>query len=371
MQSDRSCSIQRRRSLATAVALAAMALAPASGFAGERLALVGGPFEIRAPFTDFNPHYLAVARARDAGSFVAVWDESAGPSWLVRAQLFDATGLLGGAALEVNPTTTAYVSAPARVSSDAAGGFLVAWSGAPASGGESWSIWSRRFSAAGTPVGGETRLNGVTSALLDEPTVAMAADGAFTAAWAQQGSGVWFQRYDLRGSPLLAGDQPLPAEGVSPFDFFAPTVAIDPEDGSFVVVRRTRQGPSPASSSCTNFRYGIDLVGQTYSAAGEAVGASSLRASGTGRWVQAAPRLARAPRQRRVPRRMGPRQLLGHGARRSHRARRPRGRHSLGSVRAHDRRRRVTRRCGRRSRPLRCRLEQRCRQRRASIRSLR
>jgi hypothetical protein len=246
---------------------------PSSALAGEGLALVGGPFEIREAFTDFDPHFLAVTRARDAGSFVAVWDESAGNAWMVRARRYDAAGhVLDPAPIEVNPTIRYWLQAPARVGADAAGGFVVVWAGS-AQASDSPSIWGRRFTPAGAPDSAEARLNGATSGSLDEPALAMAAAGSSVAAWSEPGAAVWFQRYDSAGSSLLAGDQSLPAEGVGAYDSFAPAVAIDPDTEVFVVVRRTRQGPSPSDPACTNFRFGVELVGQLYSPAGETIGA--------------------------------------------------------------------------------------------------
>ncbi|MFN8093442.1 MAG: hypothetical protein U0599_14710 [Vicinamibacteria bacterium] len=264
------------RAPANLTALACLVLlaltVPGWSLADERLRLVGGPFEIRSAFTDFNPHYLALSRSRDSGSFVAVWDESPIGFWTVRARRFGPSGLpLDSAPLEVTPAGTTFVYAPAQVASDAAGGFVVAWSGRV--GNDPWNIWGRWYSPTGAPASAERRMNAPTSALLDEPTVAMAADGRSVAAWTDwTNGGVWFQSYDPAGDTLLAGDHPLPIEGVGAYDFFEPTVSIDPGSGTFVVVRRTRQGPSPADPACTNFRFGVDLVGQLFSESGEPIG---------------------------------------------------------------------------------------------------
>ncbi len=264
----------RRASLTVALLAAGLSGWPLPA-AGQGLVTVGEPFEIRAPFVDYNPHGLDVAMARDTGSFVVVWDENrlGPPSWLVRARRFDRSARpLDAMPLDVSLSTTSSFSLPARVASDARGPFVVAWSGTP-SGAEPLSIWSRRFGPDGVPVAGESRLNGSTAASLDELSLAMAPDGQFVAAWVEWGSGVWFQKYDANAQSILAGDQPLPIEGVSPYDGFAPTVAVDPADGSFVIVRRTRLGPSPSDPAC-NSRWGVDMVGQRYTASGEPIGAS-------------------------------------------------------------------------------------------------
>jgi hypothetical protein len=254
-------------------ALVAGALFPSGVATAQQLVPVGGAFEIHDPFTDYNPHGLDVAMARDAGSFVVAWDESDVMDWLVRARRFDAEGRpLDTEPIDVNPSTRGYFST-ARVAADAWGGFLVAWSGSASRlGGEPWSIWGRRFTPDGTPLAPEAPLNAPTSGLLDQPAVAMAPDGQSVAAWTEWESGVWYQRYDSIGEPVLPGDQPLPAEGLLPFDYAPPTVAIDPEDGRFVVVRGTRQGSSPSDPGCASSRWGLDLVGQRFSSTGETLG---------------------------------------------------------------------------------------------------
>lgn len=266
-------SILSRLPIPALFALVAGALVPSGTATAQQLVPVGGSFEIRAPFTDYNPHGLDVAMARDTGSFVVAWDENDGIDWLVRARRFDAEGrLLDSEPIDVNPSTKGYFST-ARVAADASGGFLVAWSGSASRlGGEPWSIWSRRFTPNGAPMGPESQLNAPTSGLLDQPAVAMAPDGQSVAAWTERESGVWYQRYDSSGEPVLSGDQPLPAEGLSPYDYAPPTVAIDPEDGSFVVVRGTRQGSSPSDPGCTSPRWGLDLAGQRFSSTGETLG---------------------------------------------------------------------------------------------------
>ena len=257
-------------------ALVAGALVPSGVAAAEQFVPVGGPFEIRAPFTDYNPHGLDVAMARDTGSFVVAWDENAAMDWQVKARRFDRDGHpIDFTPIDVNPETRGWLNFPARIAADASGGFLVAWSGSASQVGEPWSIWGRRFEPSGASLGPESPLNAPTSGLLDQPATAMANDGAFVAAWSQYESGEyvsgWLQGFAPDGVGQLPADQQLPPDGLLPWDSGPTAAAIDPSNGHFVVVRRTRLGPSEGNPTCPSAQWGVDLVGHLFSTAGQPI----------------------------------------------------------------------------------------------------
>ena len=112
-----------------------------------------------------------------------------------------------GGEFRVNPVTTFTQSRP-EVASDAVGNFVAVWQDAVADG-SSYGIYARRFSAAGQPLGaGEFRVNTGTIGSQSNPAVAMAPDGDFVVAWqsvhengaAENADGVYAQRYKADGT---------------------------------------------------------------------------------------------------------------------------------------------------------------------------
>src|SRR5262245_44419699 len=91
------------------------------------------------------------------------------------------------------------------VARDADGDFVVTWGGNQP-GSTSWDVYAQRYSASGTPLGGEFRVNTFTGSDQYPPAVAMDADGDFVIAWSsigQDGSGwgVYARRYAADGTP--------------------------------------------------------------------------------------------------------------------------------------------------------------------------
>jgi large repetitive protein len=136
--------------------------------AGNR---IGGEFVLNTYTTGFQ----SVPDVADAnGNFVAVWS---GPTGLV-GQTFDAAGNRTGVEFQVNADTS---GGPARVAAAPDGRFVVAWfDRADGSGG---GVSAQRFTASGTKVGAELRVNSYTTGDQGLPSVAMDAHGRFTAVW--------------------------------------------------------------------------------------------------------------------------------------------------------------------------------------------
>src|SRR4051812_15064940 len=105
----------------------------------------------------------------------------------------------------VNTVTMARQEFP-RLAADADGDLVATWYSA-GQDGDSYGVYAQRYSAAGSPLGGEFRVNSFTTGNQRLPAVAMDAAGDFVIAWqstAQDGDfyGVFAQRYTSAGMPL-------------------------------------------------------------------------------------------------------------------------------------------------------------------------
>lgn len=184
----------------------------------------------------------AVARSAD-GDYVVVWAGNGSQTDNVDAagvffQRYDASGEAQGVETRVNTTTAGTQASPA-VAMDAAGNFVIAWSGngAQADQVDADGIFVQRFDAAGVPQGSETRANTTTANVQDLPAVAADADGDFIVVWQSlgqdgSGQGVYGQRFDAAGAAQGA------EFGVNDYTSGSQrdaSVAMD-QDGNFVVV---------------------------------------------------------------------------------------------------------------------------------------
>jgi hypothetical protein len=188
--------------------------------AGVRL---GGEFQANG-FTTSNQRLPSVS-ASPAGGFVVAWRTlfMDGNSYGVAVRRFDSAGSPVGMEFVANTFTTGYQAGLfGQVAHDARGNFVVAWGGAGA--GDADGVFAQRFSAAGTPRGGEFRANTYTTANQRRPKVAADAVGNFVIAWESSGQdgsgyGVFAQRFGGLFPAALAvdgaGDQVLePGETV-------------------------------------------------------------------------------------------------------------------------------------------------------------
>lgn len=146
-------------------------------------------------------------RVRRALWFCAGW-------WLCTAlpSLAQPTAL--GLAFRVSSSPEGHQTEPA-VAADARGNSVVVWTSAASRplletgpDGSGSGIYAQRFDAAGSPLGGEFRVNSLTPGDQHSPAVAMAANGQFLVVWVSDLwlSGVvqtiWGRRFDAAGTPL-------------------------------------------------------------------------------------------------------------------------------------------------------------------------
>ncbi|HEV8268731.1 MAG TPA: hypothetical protein VGR00_10870, partial [Thermoanaerobaculia bacterium] len=176
--------------------------------------------------------------ADSGGDFVVAWQAQTstvdGSYSAVLARRFSAAGTGIGLEFRVNSYTTGSQISPA-VARNGSGTFLVAWQSTAQDGNQD-GVFGQLFDNGGAQVGGEFRVNAYTTSVQRNPAVASDAAGNFVVTWEDRGSesnyGVFGRRYDAGGSPL-GTEFHVNTYTTGPQYFSA--VATDPS-GRFVVV---------------------------------------------------------------------------------------------------------------------------------------
>lgn len=220
---------------------------------------VGGEVQVNSYLagTQSSPAITALA----GGGYVVTWQsyEQDGDDWGIYSQRYDASGAAVGAELRVNTTTTYFQTSPS-VAGLADGGYVVTWTSPDAN---QTGIFEQRYDATGAAVGGEVRVNTYTLSAQTASSVAALSDGGYVVSWASLGQdgdyyGIYSQRYTASGTAVggevqvntfTAGGQVAPSlAGLS--------------DGGYVVVW----------ASSLEDGSGDGVYSQRYDAAGAAVG---------------------------------------------------------------------------------------------------
>jgi hypothetical protein len=159
------------------------------------------------PLTGYQPRARVAANA--GGEYMVVWSNDRYASLKIQARLYAPDGHpLGGVIpLASSLPSGVPVFSPPDVTTDPAGGFLVAWNsfGIPGSS----SIVTRRFDAQGNPIGSPVAFDAQYSG--ESPRLATFPGGGFLAVWAWVGSltdsfvsDLWAQRLDASGRTVGA-----------------------------------------------------------------------------------------------------------------------------------------------------------------------
>ena len=210
-----------------------------TGVFGQRYnakhAAAGGEFRVNTT-TASNEFDPAIAAAPD-GNFVVVWTEYNAGSPDVRAQRFDIAGAKLGGEFLVDADTAGGQLDPA-VAADAAGRFVVVWSGSGASVGDDpgSAVLGQRFDAAGAKIGPVFQVNTYTTGSQTHPAIAMDRAGNFVVVWQNYpqdgaGTGIFAQRFN-NGAEKLGGE--LAVNTYTTNSQFEPSIALE-RDGGFVV----------------------------------------------------------------------------------------------------------------------------------------
>lgn len=148
-----------------------------------------------------NQQFSSIAMADD-GSFVVVWQSDQTAQGDIYARRFSANGTALSNEFRVNTTTSGNQQLPS-VATDSAGNFVVVWE----SRSGNYDIKGQRYSSAGVAQGGEFTVNTTTANDQTLGSVSMNSAGQFVVVWSSKtgdgsGSGVFGQRYNSDGSTL-------------------------------------------------------------------------------------------------------------------------------------------------------------------------
>jgi len=199
----------------------------------------GAAFQVSSFDTRVRVWDHSVAMDAD-GDFVVAWGntnriETAGSytiEWSIRARRYTADGVAQGNEFAVTTTTAFYADNPS-VAMDSLGGFVVTWYDGSVDGGN--NVFARRFNAAGAPQGAPFQVNSISSPSSStanwEADVAMDPLGNFVVTWAGNTGGfddygIYARRYDAAGTPLGGQIRIDSAHGQSDFQF-SPHAAIN------------------------------------------------------------------------------------------------------------------------------------------------
>jgi hypothetical protein len=211
---------------------------------GGELVVAGAPSQ--------GTNFPAIAAGPDA-TFVVVWKQFplVGGARIV-GRRFDGAGTPWGAEFQASVSNDVYFGFPS-VDIAADGSFVVVWEHGSAYGG-AMDIRGRRFSSAGSAIGGEFAVSATGPANHREPSVAADDVGNFVVSWTAGGPGgydAFVRRFDATGAPR-SGEVRVNTytSGVQ----FAARIAGD-ATGNFVVVWAT-EGEDGSSTGISAQRFG-------------------------------------------------------------------------------------------------------------------
>ncbi|HEV8267512.1 MAG TPA: hypothetical protein VGR00_04735 [Thermoanaerobaculia bacterium] len=178
-----------------------------------------------------------VARAPN-GDFVIVWQSNVGtgytPDYEVFARRYGSSGAALGGAFRVNTYTTSVQKSPA-VAIAGTGDFIVVWVGSGPGGANSGAFF-QRYASAGTPLGGEFRINAHSMNIQADPSVGADPSGNFVVAWADgyDNFRAHARRFSSAGG-FLGAEFTVPTTVATTLSFFRSAVGVG-QTGDFVIV---------------------------------------------------------------------------------------------------------------------------------------
>jgi len=215
------------------------------------------------------------------GGYVLTWVSlfQDGDGCGIYAQRYAASGNAVGGEMRVN-TYTSYDQTNPAIAGLADGGYVVTWQ-SDKQDGSGHGIYGQRYDVNGNAVGGEMRINTVTTDRQLNPAIAALSDGGYLVTWEsdkQDGSsnGICAQRYDVAGNSM--GGETLIT--TTPNSQHFPAIAAL-SDGGYVV---TWQSPSPGGSD-------YDICSRRYDLGGNGIGGETRVNTDTA-GIQEAPAIA-------------------------------------------------------------------------------
>jgi hypothetical protein len=198
--------------------------------------------QVNAPLV-FGDQRRPSLDADAAGNIVVVWESQNGfgsADWTIFARRYSAAGVPISGDIQVSQATTGQQHR-AVVGVDPQGNFVVTWEAARDGSGN--AVLARVFDASGNPLTGEFLVNQTTAGNQERPWMVRDAQGNFVVVWLGDGpagtsQGVFARRFSAAGA-ALTGEFRVSTSGLWFSDglgiFRGPVVALVP-DGRFVVV---------------------------------------------------------------------------------------------------------------------------------------
>ena len=180
-------------------------------------ALVGAESQVAAPLPFRALESSSVDGLADGG-FVVVWTDSGSGEQRIYRRQYDVSGAPIDAGAQVNLYDNDR-QFDARVAALEGGGYVISWRSIGQDGSES-GVYAQLYDASGGRVGGETRVNSFTSGTQYDPDIVALKDGGYLIVWVSLGQNpestysTYAQRFDAAGAPL--GGEMLMAPGLFP-----------------------------------------------------------------------------------------------------------------------------------------------------------
>jgi serine protease len=177
------------------------------------------------------------------GNFVVIWDELVTSDNIdVFARRYASTGFALAPAFRVN-TFISSVQVSPRIAMNGTGSFVVVWD---SWGGADWTVRAQRYSASGTPLGGEFQVSVQPTVSQGGSAAAMAPNGSFVVTWYEDNRTidpsapvqVLARGYDAGGTPSGA---PFAVSVVDGAQSRWAQIAMDPEGNSTIAWTRSDQ----------------------------------------------------------------------------------------------------------------------------------
>jgi hypothetical protein len=179
------------------------------GIYGQRYGASGIPVGSEFPVNSFaeGDQKFPGVSGLSGGGFVVTWSsaDQDGSGWGVYGQRYNSTGARNGDPFGVNSHTANHQVDPS-VAPLSGGGFVVAWN-LQGQGSSYSDIYGQRYNLAGGPMGSEFKLNTHNMSYKNHSRIAQIGDGGFIVTWesdSQDGSGwgIYSRRYSAAGMPI-------------------------------------------------------------------------------------------------------------------------------------------------------------------------
>ena len=166
---------------------------------------VGG--EMRVNTTLIDSQVLPVIEGLGGGGYVVSWMSNLqdGSGWGIYSQRYDASGTAVGGEVRVN-STTLDSQQDQVIGALSDGGYVVGWTSF-GQDGSGYGVYAQRYGANGAAVGGEVRVNSTTLDAQQQPAISGLSDGGYVVSWTSPGqdgisADIYSQLFDASGAAV-------------------------------------------------------------------------------------------------------------------------------------------------------------------------